>query len=382
MKLLNLMCLKKFLNLNRMEVQQKKRILAIDIARGMSVIFMMMIHTMLIYGNIPTQTHTILGEITLWLGRGTTMFLVSMGISFVVSRRQSFTKVCKRGLYILAIGYGMNFMKFLIPEFVFGGLPEAFVSAYGLKSGTLQTGIFFLLLGDILQLAGITLFIMGVINHFSKSKYVPLIVALFIIAISKEVSGFRIGIVGLDYICDLFFSNQFNVYFPVFPWSAFILLGMFLGRWYKELQEDQTVFFKKMLLLGFVFIAIGGVLNFINPKYHFGDYYHLGPGGSILLLGANMVFYWLVNFFVNLFKEDNPVFKGLIFCSKNVTSLYVIQWVLINWGMYVIGFWKYGQITILCLFPIVISLSIAIQILYNAVRLLLREKWVKEPLIN
>lgn len=363
-----------------METQQKKRILAIDIARGMSVIFMMMIHTMLIYGTIPTQTHTVLGEITLWLGRGTTMFLVSMGISFVLSRRQSFQKVCKRGLYILGIGYGMNFLKFLVPEFVFGGLPEAFVSAYGLQSGTLQTGIFFLLLGDILQLAGVTLFIMGVINHFSTSKYVPLIVALVIIAISKGVSGFRVGIVGVDYICDLFFSNQFNVYFPVFPWSAFILLGMFLGRWYKELEENQTVFFKKMLVLGFAFMAIGGVLNFTNYEYHFGDYYHLGPGGSILLLGATMVFFWLINFVVNLFREDNPVFKGLIFCSKNVTSLYVIQWVLINWGMYVIGFWEHDQITVLGLFPVVIGLSISIQLVYNSIRSQWREKWAAAPL--
>ncbi|TEB45182.1 DUF1624 domain-containing protein [Flavobacterium circumlabens] len=374
------MYLKKSPNYKTMETQQKKRILAIDITRGMSVIFMMMIHTMLIYGTIPTQTHTILGEITLWLGRGTTLFLVSMGISFVLSRRQSFQKVCKRGLYILGIGYGMNFLKFLIPEFLFGGLPEAFVSAYGLQSGTLQTGIFFLLLGDILQLAGVTLFIMGIINHFSTSKYVPLIVALAIIAISKEVSGYRIGITGLDYICDLFFSNQFNIYFPVFPWSAFILLGMFLGRWYKELEENQTVFFKKMLVLGFVFIGIGGVLNFTNSEYHFGDYYHLGPGGSILLLGANMVFYWLVNFIVQLFKEDNPVFKALIFCSKNVTSLYVIQWVLINWGMYAIGFWEHDQLTVLALFPVVIGLSISIQLVYNSVRSQWREKWSAAPL--
>ncbi|WP_343697863.1 heparan-alpha-glucosaminide N-acetyltransferase domain-containing protein [Flavobacterium sp.] len=356
-------------------VQQKKRVLAIDIARGMSVIFMMMIHTMLIYGTIETQTKTVLGEIILWLGRGTTMFLVSMGISFVLSRRQTFTAVCKRALYILAIGYGMNFLKFLVPEFVFGGLPEAFVSAYDLKSGTLETGIFFLLLGDILQLAGLTLFIMGLINHYSKSKYVPLIVALAIIAVSKELSGFRVGIVGLDYICDLFFSNQFNVYFPVFPWSAFILIGMFLGRWYKELNENQEVFFKKMLLVGLGFMAVGGILNFSNPEYHFGDYYHLGPGGSILLLGVNLVFYWFINLVVNLFKENNKVFKLLIFCSKHVTSLYVIQWVLINWGMYVLGFWQHDQWFVLCLFPVVISLSICVQLVYNVIKVLLKAKW-------
>ena len=354
--------------------QQKKRVLAIDIARGMSVVLMMMIHTMLIYGTIETQTKTILGEITLWLGRGTTMFLVSMGISFVLSRRQSFLAVCKRALYILAIGYGMNLLKFLVPEFIFGGLPETFVTAYGLKSGTLETGIFFLLLGDILQLAGLTLFIMGIINHYSKSKYVPLVVALLIIAVSKELSGYRIGIPGLDYCCDLLFSNQFNVYFPVFPWSAFILIGMFLGRWYKELNENQDLFFKKMLWVGVAFIAVGGLLNFSNPEYHFGDYYHLGPGGSILLLGTNLVLYWLINIVVQLFKENNNIFNFLIFCSKHVTSLYVIQWVLINWGMYVIGFWNQDQLAVLCLVPTVIILSFSVQLVYNEIKTQLRPR--------
>jgi len=356
-------------------IQKKKRVLAIDFARGTSVILMMMVHTMLIYGTIATQTHTVLGEIILWLGRGTTIFLVSMGISFVLSRRQSFLAVCKRALYILAIGYGMNILKFLVPEFIFGGLPEAFVSAYGLQSGTLETGIFFLLLGDILQLAGITLFIMGLINHFSKSKYVPLIVALVIISVSKELSGFRVGIAGLDYICDLFFSNQFHVYFPVFPWSAFILIGMFLGRWYKELNENQELFFRRMLFVGLGFIAFGGILNFTNPEYHFGDYYHLGPGGSILILGVNLVLYWLTNLVVNLFKENNPVFNLLTFCSKHVTSLYVIQWVLINWGMYVIGFWNQDQWMVLGLFPVVIATSLSIQLVYNELKILWRTKW-------
>jgi uncharacterized membrane protein len=87
-----------------------------------------------------------------------------------------------------------------------------------------------------------------------------LLIALVIIAVSKELSGFRFNIFGIDYLCDLLFSNQFNVYFPVFPWSAFILIGMFLGRWFKEIKENQSVFFKKLALLGIGFLGVGGYL--------------------------------------------------------------------------------------------------------------------------
>jgi uncharacterized membrane protein len=347
-----------------MESSRKKainRIRAVDFARGLSVILMIMIHTMLIYGNIHTQTKTVVGEIALWLGRGTPMFLVTMGISFVLSRRQTFTAVCKRAIYILSVGYGMNVLKFLVPEYLFGGLPEAFVKAFGLTSQTLESAVFFLLLGDILQLAGMTLFIMALVNHYSKNKYVPLIIALFIVGISKEVSGFRVTVPVLDYLCDLLFSNQFNVYFPIFPWSAFILIGMFLGRWYKELNNDQNLFFKKLALLGIGFLAIGGLFNFTNPEYHFGDYYHLGPGGCILLLGINLLFLWMTNWFVAFIDDKNPVYKLLSYCSKNVTSMYVIQWTLINWGMYVFGFWENDAFTVLLLVPLIISLTILTQ---------------------
>jgi uncharacterized membrane protein len=346
---------------------KNNRILAIDIARGLSVILMMMIHTMLIYGDIPTQTSSLLGKFILLIGKGTPMFLVTMGISFVLSRRQTLQSVCKRGLYILGIGYGMNALKFLVPEILFGGLPDAFVQAYGLTSGTLKTGIFFLLLGDILQLAGVTLFLMGLINHYSKNKSVPLAIALLIAAVSKELSGFRIGIDGLDYICDLFFSNEFNVYFPVFPWASFILLGMFFGRWYKELEGNQSLFFRKMLLVGSAFLGIGVIFNFINYEYHFGDYYHLGPGGSILLMGLNLIFLWLMNIIVTSVKP-NKLFGSLIFCSKHVTSLYVIQWTIINWGMYLIGFWNHQQFTVLLLIPAVVIVSISLQVLYNRIK--------------
>jgi uncharacterized membrane protein len=321
---------------------------------------MILIHTMLIYGSIETQTKTVAGTIALWLGRGTPMFLVTMGISFVLSRRQTFTAVCKRAVYILSVGYGMNLLKFLVPEYLFGGLPEAFVKAYGLTSQTLESAVFFLLLGDILQLAGITLFIMAVINHYSKNKYIPLVIALVIITVSKELSGFRLNIIGLDYLCDLLFSNQFNVYFPVFPWSAFILIGMFLGRWFKEMNENQAVFFKKLAILGVAFLAIGGLFNFINPNYHFGDYYHLGPGGCILLVGINLLFLWGTNYFVTFIKDSNTIFRFLSFCSKNVTAMYVIQWTLINWGMYVFGFWKHNAITVLLLIPMMIALTVLV----------------------
>lgn len=181
------------------------RIAAIDFTRGISVFFLIIVHTMLIYGTLETQTETTIGQIIIWLGRGAAMYLIAMGISFTFSRRQSFYAITKRALYILYIGYSLNFVKFIIPEFIFGGLPYRFLNAYHLKTQTLETTLFFLGLGDILQLAGITLLLIAFINQITNNKWIYFFLGLLIIIVSKELSGLKINILGLQYICDLFF---------------------------------------------------------------------------------------------------------------------------------------------------------------------------------
>jgi hypothetical protein len=69
----------------------------------------------------------------------------------------------------------------------------------------------------------------------------------------------------------------------------------------------------------------------------------------------------MTNFFVSFIEDTNSIFSFLSFCSKNVTSMYVIQWTLINWGMYVIGFWRHDAITVMLLVPVMIILTVLVQ---------------------
>ncbi|WP_459926076.1 heparan-alpha-glucosaminide N-acetyltransferase domain-containing protein [Flavobacterium covae] len=344
------------------------RIAAIDFTRGISVFFLIIVHTMLIYGTLETQTETTIGQIIIWLGRGAAMYLIAMGISFTFSRRQSFYAITKRALYILYIGYSLNFVKFIIPEFIFGGLPYRFLNAYHLKTQTLETTLFFLGLGDILQLAGITLLLIAFINQITNNKWIYFFLGLLIIIVSKELSGLKINILGLQYICDLFFSNQYNVYFPVFPWSAFIFMGVFLGKQLKEINNDTQIFFRNLAIQSLGLIVLGLSLVLTNYKYHFGDYYHLGPGGSIILLGIMMLSFWISNQLIIFLNPSTQFFSYIIYLSKNTTSIYFIQWTLINWGMYVFGFWSLNQWNVLALIILFTALTLCVNILYRKLK--------------
>ena len=93
----------------------RKRLLSLDIARGLAVIFMIMQHSMIIYGS-PEATSTFLGEIIVLLGTAPAapVFMVLMGIFFIYSRKDFKSKLL-RGFSLLMLGYILNFVRFTLP---------------------------------------------------------------------------------------------------------------------------------------------------------------------------------------------------------------------------------------------------------------------------
>ena len=341
-------------------MSNQNRILAIDLARGLAVIMVVLVHTLWIYGNSITQSETWLGTVIHFVGKGTPIFLIAMGVSFTLSRNQSIMLSIKRALYILAVGYLMNFLKFIFPIWL-GFMPDNFIEAYGWTApATVDNMIYMFGTGDILQLAGVSLLFMGVINHFSRNKYVPLLIAGCIVVLTREVHGFQIEVPGVSYLLDLLWGAGWNVYFAVFPWSSFILIGMFFGMWYKEENRSENHLFSRMGISGVLLMLLGGGLCFYNFEYHFGDYFHLGPGGVCYLAGFNLVGLWIMHQIVTRVKE-NGVIRFLYYCSKRVTTIYVIQWVLICWGMGILGYQQLGVIGVLCLIPIYLLLTLGFQ---------------------
>ncbi|UII19031.1 heparan-alpha-glucosaminide N-acetyltransferase domain-containing protein [Fulvivirga ligni] len=351
-----------------MEALQNKRILAIDFGRGMSVLVMILVHTLWVYGSIETQRDSSLGHVIHFIGKGTAMFLVSMGVSFVLSSRQSVAGSMQRGLVILGVGYLMNVLKFIVPLELFHTMPEGFLQDYGwARPLSLDKLIWLATIGDILQLAGVALFFMGCANRYVKNKYILLVIALFIALPSRFLSGVSTDIPVLHYLCELFFSDAWHVYFPVFPWMSFMFAGMFLGRYYKEMQNDQDLLFKKMLQYGLIFLVVGGALCYYNFTYHFGDFFHLGPGGAFYLLGLNLIVLWVIHVLLK-YMGDNYFVYLVYYCSRNVTSLYVIQWTLVFWGTMIFGYKDKSSLQIAFIMPIMILATLSVNFILGWIR--------------
>lgn len=335
-----------------------QRLPEIDFGRGLAVFLMMLVHTLWMYASTATQSDTWLGEVVHFMGKGTAAFLLFMGMSFILTKDQSLVTAIKRGLLIFGFAYFMNMLKFIVPIEVFGTMPETFIQAYGWSSPLSWDQLTYIVLtGDILQMAGIAFILVGLVRHFFTSKYVYLGLALVIAAISKLVSGYQPNIDGLNYMARLFFSDHYQVYFPVFPWMSFILFGMFFGR---LVQERQANYIKLVLPLGSGALGVGGGLMYFNFDYHFGNFFHLGPGGVLYLLGVTLILYRLVYAITNhgYLKKIMQFFNYL---SARVTSVYIIQWTLICWGMGFFGFQEHGVTEVLWLMPLVVLSTLFVQ---------------------
>ncbi|MDR6459499.1 putative membrane protein [Chryseobacterium vietnamense] len=348
--------------------QQNKRILTLDLIKGISVIGMIIIHTLLVYANVKSQYETAIGSFIVFLGRGTSIFLICMGITFMTSSHQSLKSALKRGVLLVFAGLFMNFMKFMIPV-IFNFAPDNFIQKYGWHAPIEQQYVYLVQLGDILQLAGMSLLFVGLIRAYVKNKYIMLAIGLFVALISREVSGINLDYPVINYILDLLFNTDYPayVYFPVFPWMAFIIIGMFFGKWFQELNYNIKQIFRNMLYVGLLFIAIGAPLVFLYGDYHYNGFYHMGPGGVIYFAGWTLLFLWLINT-VTANVKDNGFMRVLKYCSKNLTSMYMIQWILISWGKGIFGYRQHeiGYVCVLILLYIILTFSV--QTLVDMVR--------------
>ena len=321
-----------------MSARLLSRVEAIDIARGIAVFFIPMAHVLLLYGSTSTQEESWLGIIGHFFGKWAGVFLIAMGFSYTLSKRNTITSSIQRGAYILLIGYVMNFLKF-VPLIVLGLLPENFVKAYGWSLPLNANHILYMvLIGDILQLTGLCLCFMGIIHTYAKKhKELTILLVVCILVLTNYVRGYHTGVGGVDYLLDILWGKDWNVYFPVFPWFGFILTGMFFGYVYNEHDKNIKETFHKIIRYGSIVALIGVWLCYDNYELHMNDYFHLGVGGFLFLLGINLVFFWLAQqLYENL--KLGKVMAVLQYCSRNITSMYVIQWVLICWGMAVLGY--------------------------------------------
>jgi surface polysaccharide O-acyltransferase-like enzyme len=329
-----------------------QRIQSFDLARGFTVLMMPMIHVVMLYSTIPVQ-QSLLGDILGFIaeGPGAQLFMLLMGISFTFSKRITKQYVLQRAFYLLIAAYLLNFFKFIVPLGL-GLMPENLLAELGLKNDFTALN-FFLLIGDILHFAAIAYLILFFITRTRYYPYISLVLAIAIMWLSPYVWDVKTNTVFVDQLIILFNGHPPQTFFPAFPWLVYPLMGLTLGYLLKYANQDYIL--KKTGISGIGIMVISFCFPATTTKTDWLPFYRTEPADTLFRLG--FVLLWLAIFHW-LYKKipANPVSSLLTFCSKHITAIYIIQWILICWCM---AFTGYLQLN----FPQTICWMLAITII-------------------
>jgi len=107
-------------------------------------------------------------------------------------------------------------------------------------------------------------------------------------------------------------------------------------------------------------LMVGIILCLWDYTYHFNDFFHLGPGGIWYLTGLNLIAIWFANWLVNHVSLTR-VMPVINYCSRHVTTLYIMQWIIVCWGMAVVGYQQLSPMNTFLLMPVMIGIILAVH---------------------
>lgn len=259
-------------------------------------------------------------------------FVFLMGIFIAIAGGKSLSTGIKRGLILFVAGYALNFFRSSVPMWL--SLQLGLVSAEDLGGDTPLTE---LLVVDILQFAGIAFIICSLLRHYLPQPKYWLGLALIIAFASPYAWDAKTGNYVADELLKLLAGNiSEGAFFPQLPWLAYALTGMAFGQWMKQ-ADDLNSFLKKSAWYSLAAIVIGCGIILTDMDYHTGDSMRAGPGAVIAISGITALSIFLFQGIVEKIP-DNPVFRFWYSWSKHITTIYVVHWLLIGWGLMYFGF--------------------------------------------
>lgn len=306
-------------------MENKKRMLYLDIAKGFAIIFMFTQHCILVHGIGGGESDHWLSDLLFLSGTAPAapVFMLIMGI-FIMKSRGSMRSQILRGVKLLLLGYFLNILRF--PMFI----PEGDFSSY--SDFFLEIIFQCLTANDILQMAGLSLIVGAVLKKVIANHIFSPILFITIFLVSPFLWG-------------LFPDNPFllilwgiteNTFFPFFPWVVYPLLGMYMMQYLLREGDDLDNILNKIVISGIVFALAGGIM-IIFEVFPVGDYSRSGIGIHMLIIG--FVFVWLKICRIIEIKltSENIFIKELSFLSVNITMIYFIQWILFSWSIFILG---------------------------------------------
>lgn len=301
----------------------------LDIAKGLAVLFMVLVHFLLQFSSYATQEESVYGQIVQFLGGvpAAPVFMFMLGVGIIYSRRNTPSILIKRGATLIILGYLLNILRSVIPESI--NLLNGY-SSYTTLEEIFYDNFFYV---DILQFAGLALiFFSFVLAKDCSNKFLTAMGLFFMLSNYVLLPYSRYFVTPASApIVNLFVGGSEASYFPFLTWIIYPILGYLFGSYLIQ-TNNKVHFYKKILIYstGFLVIYILGIFNLNFPTGYESDaiyYHHTFP---ITLFYGLFVLWWVsVLFFVSR-KFTVLSYQHLINASKYTTEIYFAHFVLMG----------------------------------------------------
>jgi uncharacterized membrane protein len=289
-----------------------------DILKGIAVLLMIQVHLMELFAR-EEILNSLTGKISLFLGGppAAPVFMAVMGF-FIAASSKSFKQHVLRGFNLIGLGFLLNI-----------GLN--FNLLYQIAAGKIDYNPWPYIFGvDILFLAGLSIIIIAMLKKvFDNRIYLWIAVCLISGAVNQFLPVYSGDPAWIKYLEAYFWGYNWWSYFPLFPWLAYPLLG------YIFYHVHQNIRLKENYQRYFVYIA-GVALLILIITFNFG--FNISTLLSVYYHHSLPYFLWVCVFLILWLIMVNFVFAKplgrissyLEWTGKNVTVIYVLQWLIIG----------------------------------------------------
>lgn len=326
------------------------------LARGIIVFLIAPIHCVMIYST-PEVKQGLLGNVMAFFAEypGAHLFMFLMGAFVVLSRDKPYATILKRFSLLLVTGWLLNVFKFVIPHLLHL-LPENFYINNHIEQDNYTT-YRLLFINDILQFASFAYLVCAVIRKASSPMIITGISGLAILVFSPFLwNRGTTGNLFANAFLDLLGGIPPNAYFPLFPWLFHCLSGMMFALILQRNILSHRIF----IMTGILLVLFGHFISLFEPAAWHITFFRAGPGGTILHNGITLL--W-ISLFVAISENvsSNKVFHFFGWCSRHITSIYLVQWCIIMWVLLWVGYEKSGNMQSLVLITAISFISLVIS---------------------
>lgn len=333
-----------------------------DIAKGLAILFMILVHCMLIAMLFNSSVSPLFSHAVNDILGGPTaapVFMFCMGIGIVYSRRSTWDIMIKRGINLMLVGLIVNIGEFILPHFISGSLLGD-SSMFPIYGGLI---LFYV---DILAFAGLSFILIGIFKKLNLNYKHMLAIAIVMSLIGSYVRS-------IDFNNDIL--NVFFAYFigtteafsamPLLNWFIYPVAGYVYGEYFIR-APDKSRFFRFWPLF-----LLFGLAYFILTIYFPGEYLFSDETYYFFTTIDAFITIIYIHGIIGLCYELSKIIPDIVtefftLLSKYINGIYVAQWYLIPITFILICYFNKGvvfndlSITIISVFILVASILLSI----------------------